>query len=491
MSKRWRAWDCFAAGAALALFLATAGLVAANTELTPAARLVAPFFDISAGHDTFLILTNVSRNVFLDGTTFPCGPKGAGTCGPFAVHVEFYGQSCNRVDLNVSLSPGDIDLLDLRLTPLVKGSSLPGGALGPVTPTASQSGLGGRGWVDIDVRFGPPGGPTFAASGVQANVLMGTVLITDFASDTAIEYPMAPGIGISNNGLLGRIVRRDAAGRATDWSGRYEPFPWRVFVPAFFAEGTQTVKRVFTTSHTAFLALAAPADGNWDGSGNGEAPGQRVGAPGSLGEPLIVADATVFDGCELLISATFTSHYVNNFLSAIFGPLSMNRNNWTAANCGIVFGGRDELSGQPVGWIDLTNTRIACDNTTPGGGASNCPAYGGSTATALHAPGVGTGQPRGMVGVLIENTRRSFVLSRFSLPHSPTASATRLWGDRTPWEFGQGDGPFPHFALCSPNVKDGSMCNYSFERLISNQDIAQHSPLGPLADAVPSAGEFP
>lgn len=89
MGRWWRAWDCFAAGAALALFFAMAWPVAANTELTPAARLVAPFFDISEGRDTFLILTNVSHRVHLDGTTFLCGPKGADTCGPFLVHLEF------------------------------------------------------------------------------------------------------------------------------------------------------------------------------------------------------------------------------------------------------------------------------------------------------------------------------------------------------------------------------------------------------------------
>jgi hypothetical protein len=261
-----------------------------------------------------------------------------------------------------------------------------------------------------------------------------------------------------------------------------------VFVPAFFVEGTEAARRVSTTT-TAFLALAAPADGNWDGSGNGEAPGQRVGAPGTLGGPLINGDALVVDGCEQTFSRNFQSHYVNNFLLTFLGSV-VNRANWASQNCGVVFPGRDELSGQPVGWISILNTALACDNTTPGTGVLNCPAYGfGSTATTSRSPGVGTGQRRGMVGVLIENTRRSFVLPRFPLPPSTTASATRLWGDRTPWEFGQGDGPYPAFALCSPIEKDGSMCNYSFERLISNQDIAQQG--WSLADAVPSAGEFP
>jgi hypothetical protein len=79
MKKGWFLRPC------LVIFAAIVGLVgpvdrsAANTELTPAARLVAPFFDISQGRDTFLILANVSRWVRLDGTSFPCGdPFGGG-----------------------------------------------------------------------------------------------------------------------------------------------------------------------------------------------------------------------------------------------------------------------------------------------------------------------------------------------------------------------------------------------------------------------------
>lgn len=407
---------------------------------------------------------------------------------------EFYGQSCNRLDLNVSLTPGDIDVLDLRLTPVVMGSSVPGGNLGPVTPSQTQSGLGGRGWVDIDVRFGPPGGSTFAAPGVQANVLMGTVLITDSASDTAIEYPMAPGIGISDHGLLGRIVRRNAAGQATEWSGRYEPFPPRVFVPAFFAEGTDLIRPKKGTTYTAFLALAAPADGNWDGSGNGEAPGQQLGAPGPAGEPLINFSALIWDGCERNASFNLQSHYVNNSLSLLFGSV-VDRTFWTTKNCGVIFPGRDELSGQAVGWLDLFNIALACDSTTRGAGATNCPAYTFAD-TATHgpgtnppSPGVGTGQRRGLVGVLIQTVATEAHIKSKHPPRSTTATATRLWGDRTPWQGRQGGGPFFDFALCASSIQTAKECTYSFADLVSDQDIDLH---GILTGAVPSSPpEFP
>jgi hypothetical protein len=484
--------------AVAALLLSVSGRALANTELVPAARLIAPFFDISEGRDTFLILANVSRWVHLDGTTFTCGRAFSETCGPFGVHLEFYGQSCARLDTNMFLSPGDIDVTDLRLNPATSGGSLPGGPLGPVTASPTQSGRGGRGWVDIDVRFAAGGGPTTADPGVAANVLMGTVLIVDTVTDVAAAYPMASGIGFSANGLLGRVVRRNASGRAVEWRGYYEPFPSRLFVPAFFAEFNTS--RIARSIHGVFLALAAPADGNWDAGGNGEAPGQQIGSPGSPGEPLINVNALSFDGCEHSVSSFFSSHYVNNFLSSLM-PVIPPRAVWTDANCGAgeagnagTYPGRDQHSnienggqpGQPVGWIDLQNLALACDNTTPGAGASNCPAYSfASTATTLHAPGVGNGQRRGMVGVLLEGDGfRLPGLGGFRAPQTRFSSlaATRLWGDRSPWVPG-GDRNWPELAICV-----SSLCSYSFADFVSAEDTAAQ---GSPADAVPSAGEFP
>lgn len=485
MRQRYGVRSCLVIVTTLALLFGGAGGAAANTELTPAARLVAPFFDISEGRNTFLILTNVSRWVRLDGKTFPCRPvtnTDGGTCGPFGVHLEFYGQSCKRVDIDALLSPGDVDVLDLGSNPAIVGSSGPGGALGsvPLTATGTQSGVAGRGWVDIDVRSGAVVQPN--SPGVQANVLMGTVIITDAVADTAIEYPMAPSIGISDHGLLGRIVQRNAAGRATDWTGRYEPFPRRVFVPSFLAEGVETSGEDHRMGFATFLALAAPADGNWDGSGNGEAPGQQIGAPGSPGEPLILTTAIDFDGCESSVSSPFSSHYVNNFLSKFLYSIAP-RTLWTATNCtNQVYPGRDELSGQAVGWIDISNQARSCDNTTPGTGEGHCPSYNtsDSTSTTFTGPGNGTGQPRGLVGVLLQHkgepeTRRHCTGKLHPCVFTtvvPLATATRLWGDRTPWQGRQGGGKFPDFALCASDIQHDKECTYSFEGLVSDQDIA-------------------
>jgi hypothetical protein len=394
----------------------------------------------------------------------------------------------------MTLTPVDIDLIDLKQNTIVSGASLSGGPLGPVTPSGSQSGLGGRGWVDIDVRFGAGSGPRVSDPGVQANVLTGVVVIADSASDFAVDYPMAPSIGIAEHGLLGRIVRRDAAGRAVEWSGRYEPFPWRVLAPAFFAEWEPVRPRLL--QHTAFLALAAPADGNWDGSGNGEAPGQQIGLPGAGGEPLISATAIIFDGCEHSISIPFGSHYVNNFLSKLFPPLP-NRALWTAAQCAAgedgvqgTFPGRDSVSGQPVGWIDLLGNALACDNTTRGTGAGNCPQYTSvSPATTFTRAGNGTGQRRGLVGVLIEHDFRSSFLWWSG---ASRGTARRLWGDSSPWSLGTGVGTsqrrFPDRALCTAAIQTAGQCRYSFVDLISHEDI---NPQGDPAEASPSAGEFP
>lgn len=478
---------------AIAAVVGAVGLASANTELVPASRLVVPFFDISSGRDTFLVLTNASRNIRLDATTFACGAGLAGTCGPYGVHLEYYGQSCQRVDESTFLTPGDIDQFDLALDAVVAGASGTGGALGPVTASSTQSGLGGRGWVDIDVRFTQGGIVQTSDPSVQANVLLGTVVITDSANDFALAYPMASSIGTSNigGGVLGRIVRRNQDGRAIAWSGRYEPFPPRTFVPAFFAEGTDTSGPNAGTAFTAFLAMAGPADGNWDNSGNGEAPGQQIGAPGAAGEPLISVTAIIFDGCEHSISQPFSSHYVDNFLSKLFPSLPA-RTSWTAAKCTSLpgFPGRDELSvsqdptgtGQAVGWIDLPNSAIACDNTTAGATAANCPAYSGaSTTTTFQGAGNGTGQRRGVVGVLIENVVNTALKLELG-------DVTRLWGDCTPWQGRVGLGAFPGFALCEANTEAGARCTCSLVDFVSHQDIAQQ---GDPSTFVPVAGQLP
>lgn len=428
--------------AALGLVFGVMAPAFANTNLVPASRLIAPFFDISSNHDTFYVLANVSGNVNLTGAAF--GPSSS--LGPWGVHLEHYGQSCDRIDETDLLSPFDVDQFDLLVNSTVRNSIGAGQAIGPVTATATQSGVAGRGWSDIDVRFGS--GVLTSSTSIQANVLVGTVVISDFGNDFAVAYPMASIVGTNFAGKIGgAIVFRDANGTATAWTGRYEPLPARLFVPVFFAEGTETTAST-TTTFSAFLAIAAPPDGNWSGIGNGEAPGQDTGRGAIKNMQL---NFLVFDGCEKNVSFNFPSHYVNNTYAALFGA-NTNRSTWTIANCGITFAGRDELSNQAVGWIDITNTNVSCGNSNA------------ACVTNTATPGVnnGVGQKRGMVGITIENVVQTVPTSL------KEGDVTRLWGDPSPW--GQAGGAFNFTAVCSSGL---GICNFSLVDRVNHSDIGQ------------------
>lgn len=393
--------------------LGVVATASANTELVPASRLVAPFIDISSGRDTFLVLTNVSRFIPLTRTPFSVSTGSpavtiASSLG-WGVHLEFYDQTCSRTDRVVDLSPQDVDQLDFLVNPNMTGV-LAGG-----TASATQSGVAGRAFIDIDVRTVPSqtGDPS-----VQANVLLGTVVISDFANDFALAYPAASSIGSAQNGIGNTIVTRDGSGTAVTWTGRYEAFPPRVMVPGFFAEGTGTgpnAGQVFTT----FWVMAAPADGNWSGIDSndpngdlntGEAPGQGIG-DGGEGGLLISGTGLLFDGCEHSISKPLTAHYLNNSLGAIFGTTNTDRANWTKANCDAGnFPGLDEFSGQAVGWVDFTN------NITSKG------TIGSTRPTSSTTGGIGVNRKRGIVGVFVENIIGG-------TPALHLGDVTRLWGD--------------------------------------------------------------
>lgn len=429
--------------AALALVFGTMAPAFANTNNVPASRLVAPFFDISSGRDTFYLLTNVSGNVNLTGASF--GP--ASGLGPWGVHLEHYGQSCERIDESDSLTPFDIDQFDLLVNSVVRNSIGSGQQIGSVTASATQSGVAGRGYSDIDVRFGS--GVLTSSKSIQANVLVGTVVITDTSSDFALAYPMTSIVGTAFSGLIGgTIVQRDSNGTATAWTGRYEPLPARLFVPAFFAEGTDTSGANANQTFSAFLAIAGPPDGNWSGIGNGEAPGQATNGN------ILQLNMLVFDGCEKNVSFNFPTHYVNNFYTNMFGA-NTNRSTWTTALCGVAFAGRDELSGQAVGWIDITNSNVSCGNST------SC---NSTTAT----PGVnnGVGQKRGMTGITIESVTQT-VGGTLKL-----GDVTRLWGDPSPW--GQAGGTPSFTALCSSGL---GICNFSLVDRVNHSDIGQGNTL--------------
>ncbi len=448
----------------------------ANTNLVPASRLIAPFFDISSGRDTFYLLTNVSNIVNLNQVTFTDAI--GNTLGPWGVHLEHYGQSCGRVDESDRLTPSDIDQFDLGVsTSSIVASSIGAGqAIGPVTASATQSGVAGRGWSDIDVRFGS--GTLTSSTSIQANVLMGTVVITDSVADFALAYPMASIIGTNYGantsggfgGIGGAIVTRGAFGFATNWSGRYEPLPARLLVPAFFAEGTDSSGPNAGQLFSAFLAIAGPPDGNWSGSGNGEAPGQQTSSTAIAN---LALNFIIFDGCEVNFSTNLVSHYLNNFYANLFGGTT-NRSTWSTAKCGVAFGGRDELSGQAVGWMDITQNNVSA------GVGSSCTTFPTSSAT-LASPGTGVCQPRGLVGITIENVSGTGIVKGLG-------DVTRLWGDASPW--GAVAGAFAFNAKCvgtsggstqvafgGSNAQGPLNCFYSLVDRVNHNDTGQNGAL--------------
>lgn len=461
--KQSRIRGILAGAAAVALVGGTVAPALANTELVPASRLVAPFLDISSGRDTFYMLVNVSQDVNLNQVTYTT--SGGVTRGPWGVHLEHYGQSCDRVDESTGLTQGDIDQFDLLVNSVTRTAMGSGQALGGVTATATQSGVAGRGWTDIDVRFGT--GTLTGSTSIQANVLLGTTIISDFGSDFAFAYPMASMIGTSNSvgqaspialspaglgPIGGKIVQRNATGTATNWFGRYEPLPHRVFVPVYFADGTESASG---ETFNSFLVVAGPPDGNWDRSDDGEAPGQSTGK-GLAGPPNLTLNLIVWDGCEKNTSFNYSSHFLNNTYAALFGTTT-NRSTWKTAvpsECPAAFASRDELSGQALGWIDIINSAKACDNTA--NGTAGCPVgTDGDTGT-------GTGQARGVAGINVSNV----VSSGLNL-----GDVTRLWGDASPWGVSPASGDD---ALCF----NGVACNYSLVDLVRHVDIEQNGVLG-------------
>lgn len=452
--KQSRIRGMLAGAAAVALIGGTVAPALANTELVPASRLIAPFLDISSGRDTFYMLVNVSQNVNLNRVSYPV--TGILNLGPWGVHLEHYGQSCDRVDESTGLTPGDIDQFDLLVNSVARTTTGSGQALGAVTPSVTQSGVAGRGWTDIDVRFGT--GTLTGSTSVQANVLLGTAIISDFGSDYAFAYPMASVIGTSNSGgvgkIGGKIVTRTATGTATAWTGRYEPLPRRVFVPIYFADGTQTSSG---ETFSSFLVVAGPPDGNWDGSGDGEAPGQGTGK-GAVGPPNLTLNLIVWDGCEQNTSFNYSSHFLNNTYANLFGTTT-NRSTWQTSvpsnpnGCPAVFASRDELSGQALGWIDIINSAVACDNTS--NGTTGCIAGGPATP----AVGTGTAQARGMVGINVSNVTTSTL---------QLGDVTRLWGDATPWGNVANDGGVKT-SICF----NGVACQYSLVDEVNHVDVDQ------------------
>jgi hypothetical protein len=385
----------------LALLLVAAPAIAvvhtasANTELVPASRLVAPYITLETGRSTFLLLTNSSAAILNNKT---------GTVG--GVHVEFYDKTCARNDIVVELSERDIDQVNVT--------------------TSNFTGVSLKGFADIDVRNTTIYTDSQGAASIRENALMGVVLVADSTNDFAFSYPMAASLGSAASGAAGgTIVTRNSSGTAcgggigtctTGWTGRYEPFPSRVYLPIFYAEGLDDQGATVT----GFLSIVSPTDGNWHGGGTStgtraEAPGEQISV--LAGTNPLVLGTLIFDGCEHNGSANIPGHTIMDTLTNIFTAGVVNRSNWTTANCtASVFPGRDELTSsgnQPLGWMQFTNTSTQCK--------------GAASVAGLTAAGCGTATlapERGAVGVF-------FSSSVGGSPSKKMADNSRLWGDPT------------------------------------------------------------
>lgn len=403
----------------LALLLVAAPAIAvvhtasANTEMVPGSRLVAPYITIETGRSTFLLLTNASarRYTAADGSTSDLTVGG--------VHIEFYDKACTRNSRTVQLSPKDIDQINADST--------------FATALATSS----IGFADIDIRNTTVYTDPTTAPSIRGNVLMGVTLVADNTNDFAFSYPMASSLGSAASGSAGGTIVTRSASLPTAWSGRYEPYPSRVFVPIFYAEGTDSQGATVT----AFLSVVSPPDGNWHGGGSlttgnqAEAPGQALQTDNI--NPLLSIDVVIYDGCEHHANDLKTGHTLMGTLTSLFTAGVANRSTWTAANCTAGnFPGLDELSSQPLGWIQLTNTSRQCRATLGGCGVGSTPVTG-TTAT------------RGLVGVLFES-------SVGGSPSKKMADNSRLWGDPSTREESTSSG-----TTCKVNATTSVACQYT------------------------------
>jgi hypothetical protein len=370
-----------------------AGTAWANTELVPGSRLVAPYWDVSGDRSTLFFLVNTSKTANLQRNAVSADQNGvcnlgngAGTrCG---VHLEFYDKNCENVNTSIDLSKHDIDQLDLNVDSDLSG---------PRNLDNKQ------GWVDIDIRKNDA---TTDDTSVQANVLLGTVVISDSGSDFVVAYPMASSIGSSNsatNGsspaasIGGNIVTRAGGGFANLWTGGYESFPARVFVPMYFAEGVN-----YGQTFTSTLAIAGPAQA----ISGGEAPGQELGTVTVADEAILVDVAVqIYDACENPQSDSIDEHYVIGTLAELLGSTVIAPYN-TSGNIGTCIYPSADVDRKATGpfqggYIDLQNR--ARSATTNAGVVSAENSY-----------------PRGLVGVLVQQATTATTFR---------GDVTRLWGD--------------------------------------------------------------
>jgi hypothetical protein len=236
--KKARGWLHLALAVLLTLGLAApVGLLlemslpspaSANSELHPGGRLFFPAYDVRGARHTFIIITRLSmfeQNQDADGfvdnfysknnncrpghfTAFP-------TTGPStqvdAVHLEFYGKSCQADDEIILMSCADIDLLDLTVGNLPQHMAF-----------LDQQGA-------LDVHFVLNDQNLFK-NRVLENSLLGNAVIADPTEGWVAAYPAA-----AAKATYCQFCQAADGGTAVG----YEPFPQEVFIPFALADDSQ------------------------------------------------------------------------------------------------------------------------------------------------------------------------------------------------------------------------------------------------------------
>jgi hypothetical protein len=337
----------------LVVLLAVAMVVAftsppasATTEMVPGSRLIFPYVDITSGRNTFLLITNVSADV--------AAPT----------HLTFYGQNCQRSDQPIFLTPLDIAAVDIQVA-LGSVAALP---QLPQPSGAKFTAADGIGWVDVDVR--DPANTRNSPS-YEFNGLTGVAVLIDVSKDFAFAYPAASSQGSAAGGFttttaviggntraipFGQIVTRSGGDIALAWTGTFETYNSRIYIPGFFAEDVCLAAQPLT----AFIAIAGPAD-----AFRKEAPGSELG----LGTTLVNIAGDVFDGIENSTSVAGLGHLLNQRLCTAF-PTTKPRPyiNPPAgyASVDITLGATNS-----IGWLNLDNTVDTPTASTSGPGPSN------------------------------------------------------------------------------------------------------------------------
>jgi hypothetical protein len=347
--KKARGWLHLALAVLLTLGLAApVGLLlemslpspaSANSELHPGGRLFFPAYDVRGARHTFIIITRLSmfeQNQDADGfvdnfysknnncrpghfTAFP-------TTGPStqvdAVHLEFYGKSCQADDEIILMSCADIDLLDLTQGNLPQHMAF-----------LDQQGA-------VDVHFVINQSSSFK-NRVLENSLLGYGVIVDPTEGWVAAYPAA-----AAKATYCQFCQAADGGTAVG----YEPFPLEVFIPFALADDSQggLINELYLWAPTFFPGMIM------DGTSFG-------------------IDWRWFDGRERRFQGSLQSH-------SFILPLKQLDNDFQQSTftCGLASSGQAENDGAPRD-ITVVNSHITGSPAEPG-----CNGQGTSFSDATH-----------------------------------------------------------------------------------------------------------